>query len=56
MAGSTTEELPCQATEDAKNMAILLAGPSGEDPPEANEETLKNEPWTPARSTEPPTS
>ncbi len=34
MAGSTTEETPCQVTEDAKEMAILLAGPSGEDPPE----------------------
>jgi hypothetical protein len=34
MAGSTTEELPCQTTEDAKTMAILLASPSGEDPPE----------------------
>jgi len=32
MAGSTTEETPCQATEDAKKMAILLASPSGEDP------------------------
>jgi hypothetical protein len=32
MAGSTTKELPCQATEDAKKMAILLAGPSGEEP------------------------
>ena len=35
MAGSTTEDLPCQATEDAKMMAILLASPSGEEPPEA---------------------
>jgi hypothetical protein len=32
--GSTTEDIPCQAAEDAKKMAILLAGPSGEDPPE----------------------
>jgi hypothetical protein len=34
MAGSTTEEIPCQTTDHAKKMAILLAGPSGEDPPE----------------------
>ena len=34
MAGSTAEELPCQTTEDAKTMAILLASPSGEEPPE----------------------
>ena len=37
MAGSTTEDLPCQATEDAKKVAILLACPSGEDPPEGRQ-------------------
>ena len=48
MAGSTTEELPYQATEDAKTMAILLASPSGEEPlrapggpPEANRTQTK---------------
>ena len=35
MAGSTTEELPCQRTEDAKKMAILLTSPSGEEPQRA---------------------
>ena len=34
MAGSATADLPCQVTEDAKMMAILLACPSGEDSPE----------------------
>ena len=35
MAGSTTEDLPCQATEDAKKVAIPETCPSGEEPPEA---------------------
>jgi hypothetical protein len=55
MAGSTTAELPCQATEDAKKMAILLAGPSGEDPRRAAGGNPAEEPpeATPARTQHP---
>ena len=63
MAGSTTEDLPCQATEDAKKMAILLASPSGEEPPEGPRRAAGGKPSennapqkTRARVTQPPPS
>jgi len=46
MAGSTTQEIPCQATEDAKKMAILLASPSGEEPPEGRRRQTQRKPET----------
>jgi hypothetical protein len=57
MAGSTTEEIPCQATEDAKKMAILLTSPLRRGAPEGRQRQTGAETAAKlARVTQPPPS